>query len=251
MLARLRERPFARSICWGLSVAALGKKGDQVELNDDLDPGDPPDSEPDMFGAHEKWSEQSIELVRWVWPGMLSLIGAMGAAAFGLGFGDDPNYPNPWPLTVLGWMCVAFIAGCLFWTWLGGPTRVEVDQSLRSVKSIHARRFRPKTLTWHFDEIVELSVSMSAEIITTKDDGSFGSHGGTKEYDTYYVNLHLRDGSKVRLFGKEFRKGGDSATAHERLAKLSQLTGKREKKYDPREFEALRAKVESVLGKHP
>jgi hypothetical protein len=210
---------------------------------------DPSPDDPDMFGAREKWSEQSLERIRWVMPVIMAAIGVMGAAGFGLGFagGDDPQ---PWPLTVLGWICVAWSAGWLLWAWVGGPMRVEVDQGLRSVKWIHARRFKPKMQSWRFDDIVELSVLMTADIITTKPTSGIGP-SERKEYDTYWIVLHLHDGSSARLFGKFFDKFDSDPRARERLAKLVQLTGKPEKKFDAQRFEQVRAEVEAGLAKRP
>jgi hypothetical protein len=208
--------------------------------------------EPDMFGAHEKWSEQSLERVRWVMPVVMAAIGIAGAIGFGFGVGGDADAEDaslPWPLIVVCCVCLAWSVGWLVWAWLGGPWRVEVDQGLRTVKWTHARRFKPKMLMWRFDDIVEYSVLMSVETITTKNDDGMGP-SVRKEYDTYWIVLHLRDGGTARIFGKFFDKWNNEARARERLAKLVQLTGKQEKKVDPQEFEKMRAEVEAVLGKH-
>lgn len=208
---------------------------------------DPSPDEPDMFGAHEKWSEQSLERIRWVLPVVMAAIGVMGAFGFGLGFGGGDD-PPPWPLTVLGWICVAWSAGWLFWAWLGGPMRVEVDQGLRSVKWVHARRFRPKMQSWRFDDIVELSVLMTADTIVTKSNDGIGTD--RKEFDTYWIVLHLRDGGTARLFGKFFDKFDSDPRARERLAKLMQLTGKPEKNFSAM-FEQVKAEIEADLAKRP
>jgi hypothetical protein len=194
--------------------------------------------EPDLFGAHEKWSEQSNEIARWVWPVVLSLIGVACAAAFGSDYMDDP-IPA---FAILAGIGVAWTIGCIVFAWSGGPWRVEIDQASRRLTWTHMRRFRPTTQSWHFDEIEKIKGLISIKELRDKDDHRV-------ESKTYYVQLILKNGAKVKLFGPNFKVSGSSKLHDECIAKMNKLMGLRQENVDPAEFEKMRAEVEANLAK--
>jgi hypothetical protein len=196
----------------------------------------------DDFDTPVVWADQSNELARWVAPLFIAAVGVAVAFMFGLGLGSDAD--NPIALTVLGWAGVVWTLGWIAYTATGGPTRVEVDQRSRTIRSIELRRIGARTRTWRFDDITTMSVSATIEFLRDKD-------GNRTENPTHYVVLHLANGERVRLFGKYFKGASVAKYAHERMNKMLELTGKQAVPVDPKAFDELRKTVEAKLVKLP
>jgi hypothetical protein len=201
---------------------------------------------PDLFGAHEKWSEQSMELARWVAPAFVIAGAVCGAAVFGLGFEAD----EPPILGIMGTCCLLFALGWALYTLAGGPMRIEVDQAKKTVKWMHARRLRPTEQSWHFDQIAEFSCLLSRDHYRGFRDSS-GSDRLPANFDSYYLVMHLTDGSEQRLFGKNFKLSNRSSRADEWMAKMVQLTGRPQRPVGSREdVDQMRARMDAALRRH-
>jgi hypothetical protein len=187
---------------------AIVREMEELQAKAAREPAPPPPEVGDFM------SDQMLERVRWVVPGLWALGGIMMSFIFGLSG----------PLGVAGWLGLVWAAGWIASVPLLGPERIEVDRNAHTITIKRLRPFRPTTRVWQFVEIAGFDLhEHTGRLLRDSGEGLSIDRSRTTNY---WIRMRLIDGNSVDLFRKNYATCFKFSETSKRRVLLETMTGK-------------------------